>query len=252
MNQGMNEFIKQFINYKDFIIEYLITSIFLILIIIIVTKNFKNHRKTMFFIGFPILLFINLCEDLIRKEFTVLDNAVYTYISGFISNNLTILMNVVSYIGSAQILIIITLLSYLIFKKDKYYKQYWKIIALNLSVTWILNAVFKSIFQRQRPELLRLSQASGYSFPSGHSMVSISFYGLIIYLCYINIKNYWTKYILAILLSLLIIFIGISRIYLGVHYASDVIAGFASGFAWLIVYITLVYKYKFLEYKGQV
>lgn len=252
MNQSMYELIKQYMSNKDFLIEYLFSSIFLIVFIFMVAKYFKNRRKTIFLIAFPVLLFINLCEDLIRKELTVFDNTIYTFLSGFISSNLTILMKVLSYIGSAQILIIITLLSFLIFKKHKYYKQYWKIIALNLSMTWILNAIFKIIFHRQRPDILILSQASGYSFPSGHSMVSISFYGLVIYLCYTNIKSNWIKYIAVILLCLLIIFIGVSRIYLGVHYASDVIAGFSSGFAWLIVYITLAKKYKFLGNKGQI
>lgn len=72
-------------------------------------------------------------------------------------------------------------------------------------------------------------------------MVSMAFYGLLIYLIYTNVKNKYLKVILIVLLSLLIVMIGISRIYLGVHYTSDVLAGFLMAISYLIVYS--VYKF---------
>ena len=82
----------------------------------------------------------------------------------------------------------------------------------------------------------------GYSFPSGHSMASMAFYGLIIYFVIRFVKNRALKIFLSIMLSLLIILIGMSRIYLGVHYPSDVFAGFVFTVAYLIFYITIILK----------
>jgi undecaprenyl-diphosphatase len=86
-----------------------------------------------------------------------------------------------------------------------------------------------------------LVDVSGFSFPSGHAMISSAFYGYMIYLVVIRLKTR-IKYLLAGLLGLLVLAIGVSRIYLGVHYASDVLVGFAAGFAWLILFIRLSEK----------
>ena len=83
----------------------------------------------------------------------------------------------------------------------------------------------------------------GYSLPSGHSMVSMAYYGFIIYLIFKNIENKKLKVLLIALLSFLIINIGISRIYLGVHYASDVCAGFLVAISYLMVYSNAIKKY---------
>lgn len=82
----------------------------------------------------------------------------------------------------------------------------------------------------------------GYSFPSGHSMISAAFYGFLIYLIYKKVKNKKLKITLIIVLSILIVSIGISRIYLGVHYTSDVLAGFTVSVSYLIIYTSIVKK----------
>jgi len=83
----------------------------------------------------------------------------------------------------------------------------------------------------------------GYSFPSGHSMISAAFYGFLIYLIYKKVKNKKLKITLIIVLSILIVSIGISRIYLGVHYTSDVLAGFTVSVSYLIIYTSIVKKF---------
>ena len=102
----------------------------------------------------------------------------------------------------------------------------------------MLNLMLKNIVERPRPIGYRLIDETGYSFPSGHSMISAAFYGLIIYFIWKNVKNKKLKYISCALLGLLIAFIGISRIYLGVHYASDVLGGFIISIAYLIIFTT--------------
>lgn len=111
-------------------------------------------------------------------------------------------------------------------------------IPLNLLIITVLNIVLKNIVERPRPIGYRLIDETGYSFPSGHSMISTAFYGLIIYFIWKNVKNKTIRNVSCILLVILIVLIGISRIYLGVHYASDVIGGFSISIAYLIIFTT--------------
>lgn len=100
--------------------------------------------------------------------------------------------------------------------------------------------MLKRIIARPRPIEHRLISESGYSFPSGHSMVSMAFYGFFIYLAYRKIKNPYVKTIVCVLLSIIIISIGLSRIYLGVHYPSDVIAGFCISISYLALFTNII------------
>ena len=93
--------------------------------------------------------------------------------------------------------------------------------------------LLKAFFSRARPLVPLLRPALGYSFPSGHSFMSFAFYGLLIYLAYKYLETVWLKWIIIIALGSLTLLIGFSRIYLRVHYASDVLAGFSIGIIWL-------------------
>ena len=114
---------------------------------------------------------------------------------------------------------------------------------INVFLTVILNLILKNIFMRDRPNNLRLIIESGYSFPSGHSMASISLYGYLMYLAHKKINNKLLKTFIYLILGNLILLVGISRIYLGVHYASDVIAGFLISTAILLFFIKITDKY---------
>lgn len=122
-------------------------------------------------------------------------------------------------------------------------------IFTNLCLATGLNLILKQILQRPRPTEYRIIDETGYSFPSGHSMISMAFYGYIIYLIYKYVKNKYLKIGLITTLSVLIILIGTSRIYLGVHYTSDVIAGFMISISYLIIYISVVNKFFISESK---
>ena len=113
----------------------------------------------------------------------------------------------------------------------------------NLVIITVLNQLLKRILQRPRPTEFRIIEETGYSFPSGHSMVSMAFYGYLIYLIYKYVKNKYLKWISIVLLSILICSIGISRIYLGVHYTSDVLGGFLVSISYLILFISTVNKF---------
>lgn len=136
--------------------------------------------------------------------------------------------------------LIIFSLFFLLLLKDK---KISFAILLNLLLSAVSNHTLKHIIRRQRPNENYLILEKGYSTPSGHSMVGMAFYGFLIYIIFKKVNNKYIKSILIILLSLLIISIGISRIYLGVHYFSDVIAGFLFAIIYLIVFITIIKKH---------
>lgn len=113
--------------------------------------------------------------------------------------------------------------------------------ALNLVLAVGLNFLLKAIVQRPRPDLsVRLVSESGYSFPSGHSMVAMAFYGLLLWMVWRYERDRLVKWACSAGFALVIVLIGVSRVYLGVHYASDVLAGFCVSAVWLSVYTTVI------------
>lgn len=163
----------------------------------------------------------------------------YKFISAYLINDsLTPIIKIITWFGSATCLLPLTLILLIAIKDKKTGLQ----IGANLIIITILNQMLKFILQRPRPIEFKIINETGYSFPSGHSMISMAFYGYIIYLIYNNIKNKYLKTALISILSLLIVMIGISRIYLGVHYTSDVCAGFLVSISYLIIYINFANK----------
>ena len=140
---------------------------------------------------------------------------------------------------SAYILTILTIILFILIKNKKIGVS----IFSNLAIITALNQLLKNILQRPRPTEYRILEETGYSFPSGHSMISMAFYGYLIYLIYKYVKNKYVKWTSMVLLSLLICSIGISRIYLGVHYTSDVLGGFLISISYLVMYISAVNKF---------
>lgn len=202
--------------------------------VINVVKN--NKHWCLLFICLIVFLFI--LEDVFDNEINIFDTYIYSIVILLKTDVVTNIFKVITEFGDAIILICIAVISLLVLKN----KKIGVAISLNLASIGLLNQILKRIIQRPRPEGFRLVEQSGYSFPSGHSMASMAFYGLIIYFVYKYVKNKAARNIICTILSLLIILIGVSRIYLGVHYASDVIAGFLVSIAYLIVYITIVLK----------
>ena len=192
----------------------------------------NNYKWIICFIC--LVLFLFLAEDVFNHEIMQGDIIGYKFVSTYlIKESITPIVKVITWFGGATCLILLTVILYIIIKN----KKIGILIGMNLVIVTILNQVLKFILQRPRPTEFRIINEIGYSFPSGHSMISMAFYGFIIYLIYKNIKNKYLKITLISVLSLLIVMIGISRIYLGVHYTSDVCAGFLVSISYLIIYI---------------
>lgn len=181
--------------------------------------------------------FLSIAENVFNKEIIIADIIGYKIIATIlISNGMTPIIKFITNFGGATFLIILTTILIIVIKNRKISGA----ILMNLLLVTVLNQLLKNILQRPRPIEYRLIEESGYSFPSGHSMVSMAYYGFFIYLIYKNVQNKYVKWISIIFLSFLIISIGISRIYLGVHYTSDVLAGFLIGIAYLVLYISSI------------
>lgn len=200
-----------------------------------ITKNLKWIILFICLIGF-----LALAEDVFHKEIMNGDIIGYEIISKFlISDFVTPIAKFITNFGGAIFLIVLTIVLFIVIKNKKIGVS----IFSNLVIVTILNQLLKGILQRPRPTEYRIIEETGYSFPSGHSMVSMAFYGYFIYLIYKYVKNKYVKWISIILLSLLICLIGISRIYLGVHYTSDVLGGFLISISYLIIYISAANKF---------
>ena len=196
----------------------------------------NNYQWLICFIS--LILFLTITENVFNNEIIKGDTIGYNIVSNLISDKLTPLVKMVTWFGSATCLILLTVILFIIIKN----KKAGLLIGTNLVIITILNQTLKTLLQRPRPTGFRIINETGYSFPSGHSMISMAFYGFLIYLIYKNAKNKYLKLTLIIILFILIISIGLSRIYLGVHYTSDVLAGFLLSIAYLIFYCHVVDK----------
>ena len=197
----------------------------------------KNLKWVVLFIC--LVGFLALAEDVFNKEIMNGDIIGYKLISTFlISDFVTPIAKFITNFGGAIFLSIATVMLFLLIKNKKIGLS----IISNIVIITILNQLLKRILQRPRPTEFRIVEEKGYSFPSGHSMVSMAFYGYLIYLIYRYIKNKYVKWTLITILSILICLIGISRIYLGVHYTSDVLGGFLLSISYLVIYISSIKK----------
>lgn len=189
-----------------------------------------------------IIVFVYAVNMVFVQKTTSFDENVFSYISQLVNPFRTSLMVFISFLGKHTFLIpanLVLLCYYLFIRKNNRITIRISALALtSLSIMFML----KLSFQRSRPDIPLLEKVSGFSFPSGHALMSVTFYGLLIYIVWKEIKPRWLRLSIIVLLFLLILLIGISRIYLRVHYASDVIAGFAVGLAWLLLALWSIEK----------
>jgi len=160
----------------------------------------------------------------------------HTYVIRAANPGLTGLLGTATELGSIYVVVMVAVIvGIILFIR----KNWWRLLSLSLAVgigQAVLN-IIKVVFQRPRPETKMF--VFSYSFPSGHVFSATVIYGFCIYLAFCFINSPAVKWAVSILLALLILLIGFSRIYLGVHWLSDTLAGHATGFAWLLFSIFL-------------
>ena len=197
------------------------------------TFNYIKENKKKIILITSAVLFTIITYFIFNNQINHLDTLVHSYILGIRNKNLTSILLTITNISSAYALIVLSILLLIIIKE----KKIPLLITLNLICSYALNAFAKVIFTRPRPIGINLIEESGFSYPSGHSMVSMAYYGFIAYLIYKKQTNKLIKTIIIVSLLLTILLVGFSRIYLGVHYLSDVIGGFLLSIIYLTIYI---------------
>lgn len=199
-------------------------------------KRDKN-RKLCLYIGIISLSFFAVWALLVvTGKVAVFDDWVGTI---FVRTEaMTKVMKCVTFLGDAIALITIGVVVLIIGSK----KIYGLFGLLNLGLIALVNNGLKFIFRRPRPLIEHLVVETGFSFPSGHSSSAMAFYGFLIYLTIKNCSNKFAKWGIVAVLSLVILGIGMSRIYLGVHYPSDVVGSFIYTVGYLLFFIKLFEK----------
>lgn len=201
-------------------------------------KKNKEKKNMLIFLGIVIILFICLSILIITGNFNYIDTKFHSFILDIRNDYLTSFLNVITNFAGASFLLAFSFIL-LIFMKKKKMALY---IFINLVLAFMTNEIFKSIFIRERPVGINLILETGYSFPSGHSMVALSFYGFIAYLLCRNIKDNFKKISIISSFLFLVLLIGFSRVYLGVHYISDVVGGFLLSIIYLTIYINVILR----------
>lgn len=184
-------------------------------------------------------VFIELTATLKSEALANYDYQITNYVISYRTPWLTNYLTFMTYLGDAKgYLIVFSLLaviSYFGFKRWKHTVQIIVVLVLAL----LSNLALKRFIDRARPDIEQLVVAKSLSYPSGHAMVAMAFYGFVIYLIYRFKLHIGLKIGLILLLALLILSIGISRVYLGVHFPSDIVGGFIAGFIWVVFCVVI-------------
>lgn len=224
-----------------------------------VTKGIKKFWATLTLLSVELLAvfaiffiamfaFIKIARMVFLTKNSHFDAKAFKYLGDHVSESNTEIMQGFSLLGAHYFLIPANLLliAYFLTKKRRWYSLKFPVIALG---SLLLMFLLKAVFGRQRPLVPLLDQARGLSFPSGHAMMSFSFYGLLIIMVYNSTLSLPVKSLLISMLATCIVFIGVSRVYLRVHYASDVAAGYTLGLMWLVLSVFILDKIETLSKK---
>ena len=185
-----------------------------------------------------IFLFALLTDEIFDKELVGLDTNLAIWSYGLASPVLTFFLTIITDIGSPVGIGVLTAITFVILIWRKLMVYGW-LGVLIIAGSAVVDETLKLIFRRARPELLSGGQhLSSYSFPSGHATGAICFFGFLIWLSWAFFKRPVLKILLTFLLVLVILLVGFSRIYLGVHYPTDVIGGYLAGGCWLIIVLS--------------
>ena len=191
------------------------------------------------FFGFIIISYLVHIDYL-----AVFDRAVIDLVQGLEAKGLTAAMKFFTYIGSLRFIVILTLPIFLfLFFVLKHRLEILVFLSV-VYITPILNRLLKLYFNRARPDFHRLIEIGGYSFPSGHAMNAFSFYSILAFLLWRHVPTRLGRIAVILFSSLMILAIGMSRVYLGVHYPSDIIGGFLASGLWVAAVISFFQNYK--------
>jgi len=176
-----------------------------------------------------------LTDEVLEGDSRHFDEVTRAAVHQLASPAMTLIMRFLSFVGSTIVLTIGTIIVVVWFAMRKWGREA-KLFTATMIGGGLLNVTLKLTFKRARPEpFFDLTPPETYSFPSGHSLASACFFGALAALLTARIKNRRTKLIVWIVCAAMFLSIGFSRIYLGVHHTTDVIAGFVAALIWILV-----------------
>ncbi|WP_405153660.1 phosphatase PAP2 family protein [Paenibacillus sp. FSL K6-0108] len=207
----------------------------------------QNLKKT---ISIPLLaaalslaVFAIIALSISDNQIHQFDDSLITLIQGMESPSMTRWMEFFTWIGSGLPVIVITIISMIILYVFLRHRRELLFLGCVIAGSTILNTLLKLMFQRARPTIHRIIEVTGYSFPSGHSMAAFSLYGGLAFLIWKHIPTAAGRVFMIIVSATFILTIGMSRIYLGVHYPSDVVGGYFLSGCWLATCIWFYQRY---------
>lgn len=182
-------------------------------------------------------IFVCLLIKVLKGQAIGIDELGYLlFVERIRSPVLTVAMKAVSNLASLPFVIGV-LVAAMLWASSRVYVVW---AAVNVGAISAIDQLLKVLVRRSRPQGFRLVEAPGLSFPSGHSMAAMAFYGYGIWLVRCGVCGLPFGAAIEVALAFVIFAVGISRIYLGVHYASDVLGGFCLSFAWLVLFVHFV------------
>jgi undecaprenyl-diphosphatase len=183
--------------------------------------------------------FIYFASTIGNESITSFDSVIIGFVQGLEALWLTTIMKVFTWIGSGYVVAPIALIGFIVLYFVLHYRQQAFLLIIVIAGSVIFNSILKNYFKRERPEIHRILEANGFSFPSGHSMMAFALYAIIAYIAWRDVRTTKSRIVLLLFTAFMIIIIGVSRIYLGVHYPSDIVGGFAVSALWVTIAITV-------------
>ncbi|MBN9897007.1 phosphatase PAP2 family protein [Bacillus sp. FSL L8-0199] len=198
--------------------------------------NKKLHQYEVMCIGLLFAVFGIVAWRVHAGGVTVMDTYVRGLVRGLQTESSLIFFSYFTKLGSAIGIVATLVISLLVFWKKRYYAV-MIVYPMGILITHLVNKGIKEIVKRERPSLNEALDALGYSFPSGHAMLSIMTFGFLTYIIAANLKSVAGKCVTTILMGIVILSIGLSRVILNVHYPTDILAGYCVGGILLIIAI---------------
>lgn len=186
------------------------------------------NKRSLWLVGMPVILFAMLAVCIYAGIATRFEGWFYGEAVESMSPVLTAMMKGITHLGDSEVVIAFCLT---LFLAPKTRRTIALPVSAAVTLSAVLNVILKHIFARGRPNVLQLISETGYSFPSGHAMINASLYVMLILMIVRYVGKFSRKLILSSLCAVLTGLIGFSRVYLGVHYAGDVLGGWLFGFA---------------------
>lgn len=198
--------------------------------------DFLKNSK-IYFLVFVILGLVFFLISLFFKDYIVkVDEWFIEIINSIENGKLTGFMKIITNFGGVLVFLVFLVIVFLLVSD----KKIGLFMSINLLIAYIFSVIMKNIFRRERPLVMLIDRPLDFSFPSGHTMCSVAFYGFLIYVVNRKVDNVNIRRVINILLVIIMILVPFSRLYLGVHFFTDVLAGLVLGFVCLLCFINYV------------